>query len=353
MLALLCFLPVYLMQSGEAQTTVSPMANPSQIQTVPQSNSQPRTSDGINRTLGGTVTDEDGALLPGASVTLLSGGQSLTMVTNAAGHFNFSNVAAGPYTLKIKAKGMESHTESGTLNVDESLDLPPIALTITVSDQIVVSGLTQHELAQKQMKQEETQRVIGVIPNFYVAYNWNAAPLSPGQKFNLAFRSIADPAIWVLGAGLAGFQQMTNQFSGYGSGWQGYGKRYGAVLANRAVGGILGGAVFPIVFRQDPRYFYKGTGTTWQRTWYAISRAVIERGDNGKWQPAYSNVLGDFSAGAISNLYYPASNQTGVGLTLENGSVDVGFNALENLMQEFVLKKFTSGWKKHPAPTPP
>jgi hypothetical protein len=115
---------------------------------------------------------------------------------------------------------------------------------------------------------------------------------------------------------------------------------------------MLGGAVLPVLFHQDPRYFYKGTGTVWQRTRYALSTAVIARGDNGKWQPAYAGLLGDFGSGAISNLYYPASNRNGAGLTIENGFLAVAGDAVGNLLQEFVLRKMSTGVKLHGTPQP-
>ena len=72
---------------------------------------------------------------------------------------------------------------------------------------------------------------------------------------------------------------------------------------------------------------------------------MIARGDNGKWQPAYAGILGDFGSGAISNLYYPASDRNGAGLTIENGAIDVVSDGLGNLLQEFVLKKISPGFR--------
>ncbi len=312
----------------------------------------PILADGLaTRTLSGLITDVEGALVPGAKITLLesSATKSRSTIADAHGHFSFSNVASGPYTLTVTAEGMEPATLQGTLNPDESVELPPIALRVaTASDQIEVSSLTQREIAEVQIKQEEKQRLVGLVPNFYVTYNWKAAPLTPKQKYKLAVRSIVDPATFVIVGGFAAIEQATNEFSGYGQGWEGYGKRYGAGLADTSIGGMLGGAVFPVLFHQDPRYFYKGTGTVWQRTRYAISTAVIARGDNGKWQPAYAGLLGDFSSGAISNLYYPASNRNGAGLTIENGFLAVASDAVGNLLQEFVLKKISTGVKNHP-----
>src|SRR6202042_3601118 len=110
-------------------------------------------------------------------------------------------------------------------------------------------------------------------------------------------------------------QQADNSFSGYGQGAQGYGKRYGAAYADFVTGTFLGSAVLPSVLKQDPRYFYKGTGSTRSRVLYAMANAVICKGDNGHWQADYSGILGALAAGGISNLYYPASSRSGAGLT--------------------------------------
>lgn len=302
----------------------------------------------VGRTLSGVITDSDGALVPGAQVTLLQAGSGKVRnaVADGNGHFSFSEVAAGAYTLTVAAEGMLGATRSGVLNADESSEeLPPIVLGAAASDQVQVSSLTQQEIAEVQMKQEEQQRLLGVVPNFYVEYDWNAKPLTAGQKYRLALRAVVDPANFVVVGGFAGIEQATNQFSGYGQGAAGYGKRYGAGLADSTIGGMLGGAVFPALFHQDPRYFYKGTGTVWGRAGYAMSTAVRARGDNGKWQPAYAALLGDFATGAISNLYYPPGDQTGAGLTIENGFLNVAFDAVGNLLQEFVLKKLSTGVK--------
>jgi hypothetical protein len=343
--ALLCCLPACLFQSAGAQ----------QIPNAPLMGAQMQPDGLVARTLSGVITDVDGALVPGAKVTLVEEGltKPRSAVADSDGHFSFSDVAAGPYTLTVTADGMEPATQRGTLNPDESVELPPIALRVAAAnDEVEVSSLTQQEIAEVQIKQEEKQRLVGLIPNFYVTYNWRAAPLTPKQKYKLAARALVDPATFVINAGFAEIEQATNEFSGYGPGWEGYGKRYGAGLADTSIGGMLGGAVLPVLFHQDPRYFYMGKGTKLHRALYALSTAVIARGDNGKWQPAYAAMLGDFGSSAISNLYYPASNRNGADLTIANGFLAVASNAAGNLLQEFVLKKISSGVKLHGTPQP-
>jgi hypothetical protein len=104
---------------------------------------------------------------------------------------------------------------------------------------------------------------------------------------------------------------------------------------------MLGSALLPSVFKQDPRYFYKGAGTVRSRVLYAIANAVICKGDNGRWQANYSGILGNLAAGGISNLYYPAANRDGVGLTFENAGLGAAAGAVQNLFQEFVVKRLT------------
>jgi hypothetical protein len=144
-----------------------------------------------------------------------------------------------------------------------------------------------------------------------------------------------------VGTGIvAGAEQAKNIFPGYGQGAQGYAKRYGAAYADDVLGRVIGSAVLPSLFHQDPRYFYKGSGSVRSRISYAISRAVITRGDNGHVQPNYSHVLGSFAAGGISNLYHPAGDR-GVSLTLSNGLIETAGSAVDNLLREFLLRKIT------------
>ena len=345
-LALLCWLPVCVCRSGRAQQAFAQAA----IVGV-----QAKVDGVAERTLSGVVTDGDGALVQGAQVTLQSGGstQQRNSVTGLDGHFSFSGVVAGEFRVTISADGLESATRQGMLNEDESLELPAIGLGVAgTSMSVEVSSLTREEIAETQMKAEEKQRLGGLVPNFYVTYDWKAEALTSKQKFKLAARSLVDPATFVIIGGFAGIEQATNSFSGYGRGAAGYGKRYGAGLANSSIGAMLGGAVLPSLLHQDPRYFYKGTGSVWSRTKYALSTAVIARGDNGRWQPAYASVLGDFGSGAISNLYYPASDRNGAGLTLENGALSVAFDGIGNLLQEFLLRKISSGVQSSGTPQP-
>jgi hypothetical protein len=69
---------------------------------------------------------------------------------------------------------------------------------------------------------------------------------------------------------------------------------------------------------------------------------VICKGDNRRWQPNYSFIIGDLAAGGISNLYYPAQNRNGATLTFANALISIGSGAIDNVIQEFFLRRLTS-----------
>jgi len=122
--------------------------------------------------------------------------------------------------------------------------------------------------------------------------------------------------------------------------WKGFAQRYGATYANGLTDIMIGGAILPSLLHQDPRYFYKGTGTTRSRILYALRGPFVCKGDNGRWQPNYSTIGGDLASAAISNTYYPASNR-GVGFVFGNFLLGTGQRAAANLAQEFLLSRFT------------
>lgn len=293
----------------------------------------------------GTVVDQSGAVVAGARVQLAWPGEdqspSQEVLSGADGQFSFTNVAPGPFLLTITAANFATQTASGTLHSGEIYTVPQIALAVATRVSEVQVSLTQVEVAEEQIKFEEKQRVLGAIPNFYVSYIPDAAPLTSKQKFKLAWKTVIDPFTFVFVGGAAGVEQAQNHFAEYGQGAQGYGKRFGAGYADTVAGTFIGGAILPSLLKQDPRYFYKGTGSKRSRFLYAVANSFICKGDNGRWQPNYSNILGSLAAGGISNIYYPSQDRNGAGLTFENGAIGLGATAAANLLQEFVIRKLT------------
>ena len=304
--------------------------------------------------INGTVTDKDGNNpIIGAQVTLTHANSPAKqqVLTGDNGEFSFTNVSPGPFQLSVTAPPFANQTFSGTVASGQSFIVPPISMVLATVN-TVVRVQPQAVIAERQLKQEEQQRVLKVIPNFYVTYVPNAAPLNTKQKFELSWRDAIDPVTFVLIGAIAGIQQGTNQFPAYGQGAQGYGKRYGASYADFASGTLFGSVIFPSILKQDPRYFYKATGSKRSRIMYAIANAVICKGDNGRWQPNYSSVLGNLASGGLSNLYYPAQkNQSEVELTFEVTAAGIAATAADNLLQEFLIPKLSSkSHKRESAP---
>ena len=290
----------------------------------------------------GTVVDVNNDAIPGATVVLE--GPALqtprTVVSNDNGLFEFHDVEPQTYHVKISAQGFADWTSSDVaLKPGRYVILPVPKLQIAMAVTSVTVGYSAVEVATQEVKLEEKQRIFGVIPNFYISYDQNAAPLTTKLKFRLAAKVSFDPVTF-LGVGIAAAAEQAGDHPDYPQGWKGFGERYGAAYTNGFTDIMVGGAILPSLLHQDPRYFYKGTGTTKSRVYYAVTRPFVCKGDNGQWQPNYSTMGGDLASAAISNAYYPASNR-GVGLFLGNFLIGTGQRAVANLAQEFLLSRVT------------
>jgi Carboxypeptidase regulatory-like domain len=301
----------------------------------------------------GTVLDAEGAEVTNAVVTLENTDSKVerTLTTDSTGFYKFDAVEPGRFSLTITSTGFATWVSTGlALHTGESYDVPPVALEVASAMTNVEVTVTRHDIAEDQMHFEEKQRVLGVFPNFYASYVWNAAPLSAGQKFRLASRTLIDPVTIAIPAIIAGVELDSDDFNGYGQGTKGYAKRFGAAYADGFTSTMLGDAILPSLLHQDPRYFYKGTGSIRSRALYAIATVVICKGDNGHWQPNYSNVLGNLASAGISNLYYPSADESRVRLMIDNWLVGTVSGAASSLFQEFLVKKISRGVQSRTGP---
>src|SRR5271170_5638699 len=293
--------------------------------------------------VAGTVLDLSGASVPGADVTLMprDGTQSRTMVSEANGEFDFVKILPGSYLLMVNAKGFAVFTSAEfVLAMQQAYQIPDISLSLATTSIEVIVRPTEL-IAAEQIRAEERQRLVGVIPNFYTSYVQDAAPLTWKQKFSFATRGTFDPVAMVGVGFAAGVEQANNSFAGYGQGAAGYGKRFAAKFADGRSSDYLTHAVFPSLLHQDPRYFYQGSGTVKSRMMHAIGSAFFTRGDNGSTEPNYFYVLGDVCSGALSNLYYPAANR-GAHLVFTNAAVGLAGRMGGNLLREFLPKHSTT-----------
>ncbi len=294
--------------------------------------------------IAGVVLDATGAGVAEARVTLVGPDGHDLRVSAADGHgaFLLDGLEHGPFRVVVSAAGFEPYVSPQiSLVLGQTYELPGIVLRVAAASTEVQVTLTMVEIATEQVHLEEKQRVLGVLPNFYTSFIFNAAPLGARQKFSLAARSVTDPTEFIAPAILAGAEQARNSFAGYGQGAAGFGKRYAAAYGDQLTHRMLASAVFPTLLHQDPRYFYLGTGTKKTRAWHAIRSAWITRTDQGGERFNYSYILGNLASGGLSNLYYPHANR-GAGLVFRNAGIGFAAHAGDNLVREFILGGLTT-----------
>jgi hypothetical protein len=168
----------------------------------------------------------------------------------------------------------------------------------------------QRKKAQQQLEEQEHQRVMGVMATFNTTRNRDALPLSPGQKFQLFFKSETDPWPFGLALVVAGIGQADDSYPEWGQGMQGYAKRFGGAYTDSFIGNFFGNAVLTTWWHEDPRYYQKGTGSVTSRVLWAATSTVWCKRDKGTWGPNYANVIGNMIGSAIARAYYPPSDRT-------------------------------------------
>jgi hypothetical protein len=300
----------------------------------------------------GTVTDSSGERIFGAVVAAegADGSRNMT-VTDGEGVFKISSLMPGNYSVRISAAGM---SEWSNVNVPASAtpELNPVVAILQVAPELTTVTVrpSPEELAAEQVNQELKQRVLGVIPNYYVSYEKNPAPLSSKQKFRLGVRTLLDPTTFAVAGITASIQQQRNSYWQWGQGAEGFAKRFGAAYLTASSNLLVTSALASSVLHQDPRYFYSGRGTKAGRAWYAIESAFRAKGDNGRWQPPYSSVIGTVAAAEFSQVYYPGSRTQYSLLGRSLGFHFAGLVAV-NLAEEFFLKRLTHNAPDDRSPT--
>ena len=320
--------------NGVSVVVEEPLSNAGQPHSVP---------DPLAADISGTVTDVYGDIVPGATVIFEGNdaGDRRTAVAGDNAAFKFDNLTPGtPYHITIEAKNFESWKSPTIVLVPgQYLFLKDIKLKLPDAVTSVIVYASEEHIATEQVRMEERQRVLGVIPNFYVTYDPHPVALTTKLKFRLAYKASTDPMTFVGLAFMAGIYQAAD-IPDYGQGAKGFGQRMGAGYADSTTDIFIGGAILPWLLHQDPRYFYQGTGTKKSRALHAVANPFVCRGDNGKRQPNYSSIGGDLASGAISNLYYPESNR-GASRVIQGFLITTGVRAVNALVQEFVLRRLT------------
>ena len=298
-------------------------------------------------TIIGTVEDTTGAIIPGATITLIENAATIqTTSADASASFGLTNVpSAVPLTVMVQAPGFGSWTSPTiTLTPGQYLQLTDIQLHVA-DVQTSVTAIMPEQLALEQVHAEEQQRILGIIPNYFVVYDKNPQPMSTRLKYELAFKAGTDVAT-IAGSFFLGAINQAGNTPAYGQGWDAYGKRVGASYATGFADVMIGGAILPSLLHQDPRYYYQGTGTNHSRALHAALSPFLCKGDNGKTQFNWSSIGGDLGAGALTEIYYPAANR-GPGLVFTSALITTGGRVASAMAQEFLLHRVTKHAKSH------
>jgi Carboxypeptidase regulatory-like domain len=305
-----------------------------------------QTADTTTGSVLGTVVDTSDDPIRGAHVILQGpAGDRLTAVTKDDGGFVFEQAPAGiAYQITVTAEGFADWNSFITVEQGQKTTLSQVKLRILAVQRAITVSYSSNEVATQQLKAEEQQRILRVIPNLYVTYEPHPEPLTTTMKFHLAYKSLTNPFFFGRTVAWAGVQQARDDPSEWQQGAKGYSKRLGAGFADGVTGSLISNAILPSLLHQDPRYFYQGNGSKKSRALHAMWAPFVCKGDSGAWQPNYSQWGGSLIGYSISTAYYPSSDRT-AGHLFQTFGIDMGLHVVGSLAQEFILGKFTSRGK--------
>ncbi len=190
------------------------------------------------------------------------------------------------------------------------------------------------------------KRIFGILPNYRTAdASLENTTLTARQKLTIASKDSFDYPMILLSGALAGLAQFTNENPSFGQGVKGYAHRLATNYADQAMGNLFTEGLFPAMLHEDPRYFLRGPsyGGFWKRTGYAVSRVMVTKKDSGGATFNYAEWIGNASAVAISNAYYPDSRKASE--NAEKLVQQVGIDAFSQVLKEFwpdIKNKFFS-----------
>jgi hypothetical protein len=178
------------------------------------------------------------------------------------------------------------------------------------------------------------KHIFGVIPNFRTSPTLDRyEPISPGEKFKIARLDSFDRGTVLLAAAFAGQSQLSNDNRAFGQGVRGYAQYFGAAYADFVIGNYMSEGIFPTILHQDPRYFRRGKGRGFARLGYSMGQIFWTHQDSGRTNFNFSEVVGNSTAVAISNIYYK-DGRTAHDAVSSLG-VQLGVDMATNILKEF------------------
>jgi len=235
----------------------------------------------------------------------------------------------------VQGREAPSRISELTLEIDMASSLPQAPSQSQAEQESKRKAEEEKVRKEKELEQkEQSERALGLVPHFGTTNRMDAPPLTPGGKFHLFAKSAFDPVTIGIAAVQAGVSQADNQFAGYGQGAAGYGKRFGAAFADQVSSGFFSNFLYPTLFKHDPRYFRLGEGKFVHRLRYSLRQEVVCHTDSGGRAFNVSNVLGSFTAGGLSNVYYPQGDR-GFKLTMSRSALALAYGEVGGLLDEF------------------
>jgi len=211
---------------------------------------------------------------------------------------------------------------------------------------------TETDKKDREAKDEVPKRIFWIIPNFMTTNDQpeNEGPLTPAQKYNIAWHQFWDESAHFGNFIQAAISQAADGIPHYGEGWGAFGERYLAQEGDQFTGAFLIYGILPNMLHQDPRYFRKGRGSALYRIAYAASRVLIARTDSGKPTFNASQVFGQLGQAGISLSYYPKQDRDVHGLFVGwavNQTYNVGWNQLKEFTPDLNAFIRRHSKKKH------
>ena len=170
-------------------------------------------------------------------------------------------------------------------------------------------------------------------------------PLTPHEKFRRWVHRTYSPYTFLSVGFSAGWAQAMGDWPTYGGGMGGYGKRYGATLADTEAREFFRSFLFPYLLHQDPRYFASTKDGIAPRVGYAVTRVVITRDDEGDRAFNTSQLFAVLVSKSLSNAYYPRRDR-GFPETMNRVAGAYVSDAATNVLREF-WPDIRRIWRKH------
>jgi len=187
---------------------------------------------------------------------------------------------------------------------------------------------------QQPAPQQIDKRIAGVLPNYRTADgSVPFKPISPKYKLTIAAKDSFDSPNYVIGGIFAGVAQLNNSHPDFGQGLEGYGRRYVTAYADQVIGNMLTEGFMPVLLKEDPRYFRKGTGGVWGRLGYSLTRTLVTKNDSGRNMFNFAEVVGNGMGASIANAYYP--EERGAADTFSRMATQIATDSLSNVLKEF------------------